>query len=417
MLSMKEAELDFEALISPVDVETFMARHWEAAPLLISRERPDFYSSILSANDLDPIVSMACLVARRNAALQRPLIELVGGPALSTNRDLSAAAVGHAYEAGSTIRIRAVQSYSQQVWSLCAGLEKSFSFPVSANLYITPPHAKGLNRHYDEHDVIVLQVHGRKHWRVLEPITRLPLENPPLFHFEGWQEMRDQRLARDEGEEISDLAVECEGALESGDLLYVPRGHYHEAWTSDLMSAHLSVGILSITWADLLSAAVGQVSERDERFRKALPPGFINDPGSEKLLAQFGALLESFSLNADINALVAEAAARFISARQVIGGGALTDAAARGGIDLNTLVEKRPGLINSIVVEAEQVGLSFYDRVVYTPKFTEPALRFIASRERFRVGDLPGRITDNSKLVLVERLISEGLLRISKERG
>jgi hypothetical protein len=46
------------------------------------------------------------------------------------------------------------------------------------------------------------------------------------------------------------------------------------------------------------------------------------------------------------------------------------------------------------------------------PASIESALRFIAAAEAFQVRELPDALTDQSKLVLVRRLVREGLLRI-----
>ena len=41
-----------------------------------------------------------------------------------------------------------------------------------------------------------------------------------------------------------------------------------------------------------------------------------------------------------------------------------------------------------------------------------PALEFIAQASRFKVGDLPGSLSDNSKLTVARRLVRDGMLTI-----
>jgi ribosomal protein L16 Arg81 hydroxylase len=41
--------------------------------------------------------------------------------------------------------------------------------------------------------------------------------------------------------------------LEAGDALYLPRGYVHAALTTDVDSVHLTIGVLSTTWYDVLS--------------------------------------------------------------------------------------------------------------------------------------------------------------------
>ena len=47
------------------------------------------------------------------------------------------------------------------------------------------------------------------------------------------------------------------------------------------------------------------------------------------------------------------------------------------------------------------------------PRGFDEALRFIATTREFRAGDIPGSITDSSKLSLARRLIYDGFVRIA----
>ena len=49
------------------------------------------------------------------------------------------------------------------------------------NAYLSPPSARGLELHFDFHDVFVLQLDGAKRWRVWEPLarTRDPIRRGP----------------------------------------------------------------------------------------------------------------------------------------------------------------------------------------------------------------------------------------------
>ena len=40
---------------------------------------------------------------------------------------------------------------------------------VGANVYLTPPGTQGFAPHFDDVDVFLLQLEGRKHWRLYEP--------------------------------------------------------------------------------------------------------------------------------------------------------------------------------------------------------------------------------------------------------
>src|SRR3974390_2309223 len=46
--------------------------------------------------------------------------------------------------------------------------------------------------------------------------------------------------------------------LKQGDLLYLPRGYVHAAHTSQVHSAHVTIGISVYTWVELLSELIAR---------------------------------------------------------------------------------------------------------------------------------------------------------------
>ena len=40
---------------------------------------------------------------------------------------------------------------------------------VGANVYLTPPGTQGFAPHFDDVDVFLLQLEGKKHWRLYKP--------------------------------------------------------------------------------------------------------------------------------------------------------------------------------------------------------------------------------------------------------
>src|SRR5262249_26034330 len=127
------------------------------------------------------------------------------------------------YMQGRTVVIMTMQQRWRTIAVLCRNLERVFHCPVHANLYLTPAGAQGFDAHFDTHEVLVLQLEGRKTWRLYGPTRTLPLVDERF-------NLPRERLGQ---------AREME--LNPGDLLYVPRGHVHEAFTSQDTSVHLTV--------------------------------------------------------------------------------------------------------------------------------------------------------------------------------
>lgn len=167
-------------------------------------------------------------------------------------------AVAMQYRAGATIILNQAQRLVPALGQLCQGLEYVFSAHIQTNLYLTPPHAKGFPTHFDNHDVFVIQTEGEKLWRLYE----MPVDIP-------YRGERYQSSIHDKGE------LKQEFVLRRGDCAYVPRGLMHDAETSgDDASLHITVGLISRTWADLILEAVSEVAVRRPEFRRSLPPGF-----------------------------------------------------------------------------------------------------------------------------------------------
>ena len=57
---------------------------------------------------------------------------------------------------------------------------------------------------------------------------------------------------------------------------YGQRGYLHEAYSRDETSAHLTIGILSHTWRDVLQAVFDRTID-EVAFRESVPIGFARD--------------------------------------------------------------------------------------------------------------------------------------------
>ena len=97
---------------------------------------------------------------------------------------------------------------------------------AAANMYLSQSDIGGFGVHYDTHDVYVLQVQGSKDWKIFEPTVL-----HPLF------EMK----AHDRVAPCSNPYLEV--TVRAGDLLYIPRGHWHSAFAANETSIHLTVEI------------------------------------------------------------------------------------------------------------------------------------------------------------------------------
>ncbi|MCM3904248.1 MAG: cupin domain-containing protein [Pyrinomonadaceae bacterium] len=412
---MSLSPFHLESLLAPVTLNEFFSDYWEEAPLVVSHDEPGRYRALLEISDIDFILSSA-FTADKTA------VEALGASEDKKSlKEVSATQVSELYDAyhrGSTVRVNRVHHNWKPIGELCRSLEQSFKFPVRANLYCTPASASTSPRHYDTHDVLVLQISGRKSWRIFKPLVPLPLETVPPLPFEERTSMlkyarggpRKARANIDDdecGEPLKELT------LTTGDLLYIPRGFLHEAWTTDEPSTHITVGLHVVRWLDLLSVALAQVSNRDVRFRQALPTGL---DARDDLKELFSSLADVFAQQANLRDATEELASSFVQSRQAVGDGTLAGSSA-ADIDGNTLLEHRPGLLFRFAQNGGAVGIVSAHSALWMPPGFDEALRFIAKTREFRAGDIPGAITNNSKLSLARRLIQDGFMRIAGTVG
>lgn len=406
---MAAPEFDFERLISPYTAEQFFTDYWETKPLVISGRQADYYATILSGSDIDYILSTSFLLDRSHVEL----LGKINNPELLGKDHVSAAY--QAYRQGASFRIRGINRHWKSLWLLCRQIEEVFAFPVGANLYCTPTNSHGLNRHYDRHDTLILQIAGSKHWALYSSPEKLPLEHVPLLAFEKLGEATqyrgapgvDEVVAQTAGEEPTDDFV-----MEPGDFLYIPRGFVHEARTSTDLSVHLTIGIHALTWLDLIAVALGQFGHKDPRFRKALPVGFNQRSASGYIKEEFRELLQTFYRDSDVSSALEEIDGSLIWNQQAIGEGSIIQSETTA-LTADTTVERRPGLLSRFVIDGDFVRIAAAHADVSLPKHFEATLRFVSENRSFRIGAMPGRLSDHSKISLVHRLIKNGFLRIA----
>ena len=311
------------------------------------------------------------------------------------------------FRGGATLVFQGLQRSSPPLTRFCRALELELSHAVQANAYITPAGSRGLGVHYDTHDVFVLQLAGTKAWTIHEPVLVDPLPSQP------WKGTAD-----DAGDPI--LSVE----LAAGDCLYVPRGFLHSARAQEELSAHLTIGVLTTTWYDVVRELVAGIAEEPE-FRQALPPGYAGSgaagtavaAGVEEAVARLRKWLEGV----DGEAVADTAARRFLAGRPPLLAGQLAQLGMLDRLDDASTVRRREGSVCHVVDEGDTLTVLLGGTELHMPAALQPAMARMAGPwaaspggpgMAFRVGDLGDLLDGPSRLVLVRRLVVEGLLEI-----
>ncbi|XP_069886768.1 ribosomal oxygenase 1 [Dipodomys merriami] len=268
--SRRRAARLFEWLIAPVPPDHFYRRLWEREAVLVRRQDHAYYQGLFSTADLDAILRHEEVQFGQHLDAAR----YVNGRRETLNppgRALPAAAWS-LYQAGCSLRLLCPQAFSTTVWQFLAVLQEQFGSMAGSNVYLTPPNSQGFAPHYDDIEAFVLQLEGRKLWRVYRP--RVPTEELALISSPNFSQ-------EDLGEPV------LQTVLEPGDLLYFPRGFIHQAECQvGVHSLHLTLSTYQRnTWGDFVEAvlplAIQAAMEENVEFRRGLPRDFMDYMGAQ----------------------------------------------------------------------------------------------------------------------------------------
>jgi hypothetical protein len=172
-------------------------------------------------------------------------------------------------------------------------LGEQFGGKAGANAYCSFKGIQAFASHFDLHEVFVVHLEGQKEWKIYENRAVAPVET----------------LAGEDAQALIDRskgAVLMEIMMEPGDLLYIPRGYFHDAIASSDASLHLTFGVAPLN-GRILFRMLEQIAVEDSDFRAYLPDARNEDGGKldlhlKKLAARLAAIMESPRFRSDLAA-------------------------------------------------------------------------------------------------------------------
>jgi bifunctional lysine-specific demethylase and histidyl-hydroxylase NO66 len=361
------------------------------------------YDGLLSLSDVDAALS--------GHGLRRPSVRLVRDgevidPTSWTRRVRTGAVtvddaidpgrVLDHFASGATVVLQSLHRWWPPIARFCRELETDLGHAVQANAYLTGPRAVGLAPHHDTHDVFVLQLHGTKQWTVREPLVEAPL-----------------RRHRSDADVAARQPVRLTAELVPGSCMYLPRGFVHSAQAQEGSSLHLTLGVLATTAADVVRR-VAHLAGDHPALRRSLPAGWATDPAmAGQVVKDIVAELVSFVGSLDPDEIADSMAERFAASREPSLVGRLVDLDRLSTLDDRTVITRRDRIGPGVVDAHDQlVRLRTADRTVELPAALAPVVsRLLDGRSR-TVGELADALDAPSRLVLVRRLVREGLLTI-----
>lgn len=142
---------------------------------------------------------------------------------------------------GASIILNDIEKYNTNLLKISDELQRLTQGRCQGNLYFSMASHKAFGPHFDLHDVFAFHFEGEKVWNIYENIEDSPI-NHHFFHISS-----EERIKR-AGKLVEQVT------LKPGDLLYIPRGQYHDALASKNGAIHVAFGLTYFKPIDLMSS-------------------------------------------------------------------------------------------------------------------------------------------------------------------
>ena len=393
---LKEFEQNFDLLrklIEPLGVNEFLRDYYEKKPLLSPNNKCRNFDDLISLKKLDHLLATSELPpASIDMARSKPPISKANFTFKSGNIDRGAV-VRH-YQRGATIIFPQINLAIDELANFCRNLEFELSCKVQTNVYLTPRNSQGFKTHYDDHDVFIMQIHGKKNWNLYQQAVEKPFRGEPF-------DSSEHEAGR----------LNLNFTMEPGDCLYIPRGYMHDATNvGSEPSLHITVGLLVKKWADLMLEVLSEVALNNSEFRESLPVGFAKkDFDMSNARTDFRKLVDTFANEADFDNVFNMFKQEYYRTRKPNLKGALMQSSV--GIETGTSYRLRENFQFAIKSEGEQTVVSCAGGDLKFSVSAEVGLRFILEGNSFD-GDHFSDLPNDEGKEIIEKLIAFGVIEL-----
>ena len=235
---MEPQSISFDGVIAPLTRDRFLSEYWTKSWLRLPGQKGRF-SHLLTWEKLNEVLQWQSpppflkLFREGSRIDPQAYIDHIDDKP-PEGREINAGRLIASLSQGSALVIDGIQKNVPAIKDISEQFEEVFRASNQVNLYAGWGTQNTFHLHWDPQEVFILQLSGRKHWKIYPPTRPWPLKddfekNPPPSGPPAW-----------------------EGVVEDGDMLYVPRGWWHDVRPLGEPSLHLNVGIETATGMDFL---------------------------------------------------------------------------------------------------------------------------------------------------------------------
>ena len=347
----------FETLIAPCDGDTFLAEHWGKAPLLERRNLPDFYSGLLSIDEVDKVLSGS---SRHGSA------------AFESGLDIDAAL--RRMEQGAALILDEAQNQIPALALICRSIQAELGFRCNMSIEVTMASNKPHDFEAIPTHIIVLQISGRRSWRT------------------------------------KSSALPDDFLLQPGDLLYLPHGSIYQHRSTGDESLTALLKITPPRWADMTGKGAMIDDNVPQALNEPLPPGWIHRPRDEIVseLSRRWRMAEDMD---SVEAAVARLIHQEVRAFPLDQRGRLLETLSPREIGDDTLFGARRDVMWAIERSRVVARLIAGPATIDLQLSMAEAAAFCLTSRRFRLADLPGEQSPEDSRRLLKTLVRNALIR------
>lgn len=277
-------KMTLQDLLAPVTPERFFAEFHDRQPLHIQGHAEKF-AAVLDWAGINRLLGMTHVWTE--TSLKLVLDSVTVPPAQYSVKAVSrdnaqvlqplAPKVMEWVGRGASVVMNDVDSLTPGLAAVSEALEGAGLGKAQANVYISFQSHKAFHSHYDTHDVWAVQVEGEKTWNIWEGRADYPIPHP-VFRGQG-QDHHDRAKG----------ALRGKVTVRKGDVLYLPRGWYHDALAEAPNSVHVAYGVHAPLGMDVLNI-LHERALYESLFRQPLPRQDGSAPARYALAQRLAAL-------------------------------------------------------------------------------------------------------------------------------